>query len=189
MKKAFLVFACLLLLSACGGMRYIYMAEVNPTPNVDIINPIKERIFLEIDESVQDTFWEYHSDLKPLEISSWRSSLANGFMNTFSEFNIVTTKDKAQIIFRIYEATPVRTLVSLSAEGSYGLKTAVQSCQITYKVRLLDAQGKILKRSNGTAHSKQSGATKYDTNRIVASAIESMYESIVKNFFQEVQVK
>ncbi|MBI5559402.1 MAG: hypothetical protein HY885_17395 [Deltaproteobacteria bacterium] len=172
------------------------MAEINPIPNVDI-NPIKERIFFEIEESVQDTFWEYHSELKPLEISNWRASLRNGFNSAFKEFNIVNTKDEAQLIFRIYDATPARTLASLSQSEqqlypfrvSETVKTVVVSSQLTYKVRLLNVQGEILKRSNGTANSKKSGTTKYENDQIIASAIESMYESIAKDFFQDMPVK
>jgi hypothetical protein len=188
MKKTFLVFVCLLLLSACGGMRYIYTGELNPTPNIDI-EPIKERIFLEFDESIKDTFWEYHSDLKPLEVSSWLASLQNGFNNAFKEFNIVHSKNQAQLILKMYDANPTRTILTVSQSDVKFLNTVLVGCQITYKVRLLNARGEILKRASGTANAKRSGTLKYENDQIMASAIESMYETIAKDFFQEVPKK
>lgn len=183
-----LLLFCLLQLSACGGMRYIYTGELTPIPNIDI-DPIKEGIFLELDESVKDTFWEYHSDLKPLEVSSWRKSLENGFNNAFKEFNIVHSKDKAQLILKMYDANPTRTILTISQSDVKYLNTVLVGCQITYKVRLLNARGEILKRATGTVNSKRSGSLKYENDQIMASAIESMYETIAKEFFQDVPKK
>jgi hypothetical protein len=196
MKKLSLVLACLLFFPACGGINNIYMGEIHPIPNVDV-NPMKEPIFFEIDKAVQDTFWEYPSELKPLEFSNWRASLRNGFNSAFKEFNIVKTKDEAQLIFRIIKAKPARTLVSLTQSEvplfplrvTETVKTVVVSGQITYNVRLLTVQGEILKRSTGTVNSKKRGTTKPDTNPIFASAIESMYEAIADDFFKDVPVK
>ncbi|WP_321532935.1 hypothetical protein [uncultured Desulfuromonas sp.] len=167
------------------------MAEVSPAPNVDV-PAINKRVFFEIDKSVPDTFWDRHSELKPLNIKMWRKSLENGFLNSFSEFNIVNKKEDADIIFKIYKALPERTLVSVSQSGQqyYPLggsdttKTVVVSAQLTYQARLLNAQGDILKRSTGTSISKKRGTKKNESGIIIASAVESMYESIAMDFFQ-----
>ena len=194
--KVLLVLFFAINMAACGAHRRITTIrsfEVMPVPNVDI-EPIKEKLYLEISEEVQDVFIDRNPELKTLEINGWRASLSNGFMSAFEEFDIVEEKGDAQRILRIYRATPSRTLVDMdSAQVAYPslrfgttydkVTTVIVGAQITYKARLLDAEGGILKRSASTVTSKNVATRRSETESILQSSIETMYETIAKDLF------
>jgi len=181
--KITLTLFILLGLCGCSNTIRMYGVDVNPRPNIDL-PPINESIALELGKEVKDTIYDDHSDLKYLEIYNWRETLKTGFTNAFKGFKIVDLKDNPQLILKINRADPSRTIGSIQRSDDLILTTALVSAQMVYSARLINAEGEVVKRSNGTVHSKKSGTQKYDSWPIMESLIESMYEKIAKDFFQ-----
>lgn len=173
----------------CSNTIRMYGPEVVPTPNVDIPQ-FDETIALEIDKKVEDTIYETCSTLKYLEIYNWHEMLTTGFNNAFEGFNIVSLKDKPQLTLKILNATPTRTIggvehyeTTLTTKYTIAGRSTLFSAQMAYSARLVDANGKILKRSTGTVKSKHSGTLKNDSWPMIQTLIESMYEKIAVDFF------
>lgn len=173
-------------LVACGAFTRMHVPQLNPDPNIDIA-PIKQKIYFEIDKDVKDTFWIYQTKLKDSKISNWRASLETGFNNAFNNFNIVNEKKKAELIFKVLKAKPDLTLVSVKEHPEYDdMQLVTFSGNITYQVRLIDASSdKILKRLAKTAESNEKGIKKWETRKVLNSAISVMYRAVSKNFFQD----
>ena len=173
----------------CSNTIRMYGSEVVATPNVDI-QPFDETLALDIGKKVEDTIYETCSTLKYLEIYNWHEMLTTGFKNTFEGFNLVNVKDIPQLTLQILKAKPSRTIggvqnseTTLTANYKISQRTTLFSAQMAYSARLVDANGKILKRSTGTVKSKNSGTLKNDSWPIMQSLIESMYEKIATDLF------
>ncbi|MFL5347720.1 MAG: hypothetical protein ACJ8AT_23270 [Hyalangium sp.] len=153
--------------------------QSQPRPNIDL--PEKNAsLALVMDKGVED---QYEADLDgkhPVNVTGWRETLQNGFHSGFSSA-FKTNADRAELTLQLNEAVLSFAPTSLGRHG--GIQAA--EAQVRYKARLLDAQGRVLRRSTGTVSSKKSATDKEGLTTVASSAVESMYEKIAQDFFSE----
>jgi hypothetical protein len=114
-----------------------------------------------------------------IDVTEWRQSLTNGFINGFGEAYQVLNGAPTALTLEFSDAIPELTPAAVS--GYYGVVAA--NAQVRYKARVL-ANSQILCRSNGTVISKTAVNNAQQVKDAVRSAVESMYEVIAKECFE-----
>jgi len=182
MKTIFSLGAMILaiILSSC----VLKVSVVNPSPNVDV--PIVGGgLFLDLDDNILNEMTIKRSGLKPMKITEWRTSLTHGFNNAFDEFQIVSSINDANYKIFIIKAEPFYE-ISEGAYDAWGSRVGGSIIvQIEYQARMIDSDGNIIKRSTSTVSSKRSTSSVNEVPLLAESAIESMFEKIAQDFFNE----
>lgn len=169
-----MVLSSLLLASGCT----LSVAQGNPRPNIDLPES-KAGLKLVMDESVRNTFEvPGRGGINKGEVEQWRETLARGFQNGFGTA-FQTNADPSELTLQLSE---VELEFAPTAVASHGGAVAAEA-QIRYKARLVDAQGNVVRRSNGTVASKRSTGRADEVTLIAESAVESMYEKIAMDLF------
>jgi len=184
----------------CGCASYLNKAlagppftisKADPNPNVNISsNDRKKTMLLDIDPAITSKselpmLYTYSNGKVQVFVEDWRESLKSGFTSGFKDFfKIETSKSSSDLVFTLSKAE-FEILPKAVAAAGY---TVTAAGQITYKATLAKKTGEIIKRSAGVAESKKfktfSGMNDTWDPKVTASAIESMYEQIAKDFFQ-----
>lgn len=169
--RVMVALAALLLVSGCT----VYVKRGAPRPNIDLAER-QATLGLVLESAVRDHFVVSNEAAHDLDVDQWRGTLEDGFRVGFGS------------AFRL-DATPADLkLQVLEAELTFAVTDAVMSvvqAQIRYKARLVDAQGQVLKRSSGTVTSKRSAGIYREATVLAANAVESLYEQISADFFNE----
>jgi hypothetical protein len=171
-----LALATLLLTNGCARAAVV---QGQPRPNIDLPDQ-GTSLTLVIDEAVKDQFEAEVNGKLTVNVSEWLATLKNGFHAGFDPA-FRTNTDKADLTLQLSEAV---LSFAPTAVGRYGSVAAAEA-QVRYKARLVDAQGQVLRRSNGTVTSKRSVTQAEEITNISAGAVESMYEKIAQDFFSQ----
>ncbi|MGZ3459034.1 MAG: hypothetical protein ACXU86_11085 [Archangium sp.] len=161
------------LLLLCTGCT-VTVAQLNPTPNLDIA-PTTQSLSLKLEDAVRDSSVVPYGAWQ-LEVNNWRHSLERGFTNAFQNSHHLGN-GPAELTLQLLEVEP--TLVFGSAGGDNSKVIG----QLRYKARLLDAKGNIVKRLTGTAVGHKQALAMGELSLAVQSAVETMYEQIGASFF------
>lgn len=148
-------------------------------PNIDLAKQ-QSSLGLVLEPEVKDQFSVVINSPETVHVNEWRGTLEDGFRAGFAAaFQMGSDATDLRIQLAEAELTYAPTAV-----GRNGATAAVEA-QIRFKARLVDAQGQVLKRSNGTVSSKRSATSGPQVSGVTASAVESLYEQISRDFFTE----
>jgi len=167
-----------LICSAGCSLTMLSLGQANPRPNVDIEESSRS-VALELAESIQDDFEvPGQQGIVTLRVQDWRKTLEVGFKNGFSNsFDLDSGKSEMKV--QIKSADFVLVPSAVRADG----RVVAMSAQVRYQARLLDGEGKVVRRSARTVSSKGITSDGGDLEVTAASAVESMYEAIAADFF------
>ncbi|WP_164017803.1 LPS assembly lipoprotein LptE [Pyxidicoccus trucidator] len=153
------------------------VAAGDPRPNIDLPES-QASLALELDPSVRDVFQvPARSGVVPTNVEAWRTTLDRGFKNGFR--SAFRTDGGKELVLQIVEAELELAPTAVNEVGG----AAAAEAQVRYKARLVDAQGNVLRRSTGTVASKRSTSQPGEITLIAESAVESMYEKIAEDLF------
>ena len=175
--------ATLIVLALAAGCATPKVEAGSPRPNVDL--PKSERsLRLQLEAAVRD---EYGSELYggTIPVSGWRSTLEvvpleRGFQSAFAGAFKLSDKN-ADLTVVVAEAELVFAGTAYTRTG----KPVSAEAQVRYKARLLDENGTVVRRSAATVASKRSASSAAEVTPVAAGAVESMYEQIAREFFEE----
>ncbi|MCP4675329.1 MAG: hypothetical protein GY854_07450 [Deltaproteobacteria bacterium] len=173
-KKILITAVLVVSLNGCA----ISVMKGNPRPNIDI-DPSDQKLTIMLDDSIQNAFViPRQAALAEVQVTQWRDTLVAGFNTGFgSYFNMVPSD--GDLVIQL-----VRTDLSFAPKAvtAEGISVAI-AAQITFQARLLDSQGNILSRTNGTISAKQAITNSNEATANVVSALETMFEQIAMAFF------
>ena len=113
-------------------------------------------------------------------MQGWRTTLERGFRSAFADaFDL--SDPAAELTLVIAEAEPSFSGTSYNTHG----RVTSAEAQVRYKARLVDRQGTVLRRSVATVASKKSASATEEVTSVVAGAVETMYERIARDVFDE----
>jgi len=134
---------------------------------------------LQLEPAVRDAFGTELSAVT-IPVNGWRTTIERGFRNAFAD------------AFRLSDQTADLTVVVAEAELSFAATSYARNgrpisaeAQVRYKAGLVDQQGAVLRRSAATVASKKSAGAPDEATPVAAMAIESMYEQITRELFEE----
>jgi hypothetical protein len=170
-----LLFAAALTAAACATPK---VEAGNPRPNVDLPRSART-LRLQLEPEVRDAFSTELSGVA-IPVSGWRSTLETGFRNAFSGAFTLSAKP-ADLTVLVAEAELSFNATSFARNG----RPISAEAQVRYKARLLDPQGGVVRRSAATVASKKSASAPDEATPVAAGAVESMYENIARELFEE----
>lgn len=162
------------LLLVCTPGCVLRVAELNPSPNLDLA-PTSQNLSLKMEAEVRDSP-VIAIGAGRVEVTDWRHSLERGFTNAFKG-SYSLGAGSTGLTLQLLEVEP--DLVFGSAGGDNSKATG----QIRYKARLLDEKGDIVKRLTGTAIGHKEALSRDSVPLAIQSAVETMYEEIAASFF------
>ncbi len=190
LKGASLVLAALGAIVYQGAMGCGVAVEIaNPRPNIDL-KESHQVLNLRLSSKIPNDF-----DMPTINlmytphVSGWRSSLKRGFRNGFGEYFDLSPDARPDLVLEITEALPeivmTQNATGYTAGGVYhSTGQAAGNAQIRYRARLLDAQGRVLKKSFGTVPSKRTFTNIFEGTAVVESAVETLYEAVARDCFR-----
>ena len=178
--RATMTFLGVLLSLGCVAAPVARIARSSPKPNIDL----PERnlaLGLTLDEGVKDAFKvPPRSGIPETEVTAWRATLEKGFQNGLGKA-FRTQEPKSELTLQIVEA---ELEFVPSAVNGYGQAAAAEA-HLRYKARLVDAAGNVVRRSSGTVTSKRSTGVTTEFTLVARSAVETMYERIASELFND----
>lgn len=171
MHRPLALLPLLLLLPACT----ISIGAVRPEPMVDLpAGP--GAIALGLGPQVADRFTISNGALA-FEIDSFHQTLASGFQSMIRASHPIAPPGNADGSLLIDE---------IVAEGTQAYRTL--GLRLRYRARLVDRQGRELRRSFGTVESRDRVMTRFpgtlgDNSFVLTSAVEAMFERIAMDCF------
>jgi lipopolysaccharide assembly LptE-like protein len=181
MRNASALVLAMLVIASCGTSKEVLKVGAgNPRPNVDLPKSDKS-LGLQLEAGIQDAFsTEESGPIPPIPVDGWRTTLERGFRSAFAD-SFALSDRPSELTLVIAEATP--SFVGTSYER-FGRPVSAE-VQVRYKARLVDRQGTVLRRSAATVASKRSASAAQEAASVAAGAVESMYERIARDFFEE----
>jgi hypothetical protein len=164
-------------LALCGGCGLIFKQTIPmPQPNVALPHGLAAPLRMKLADGIPDTMRvvDKQFDYRDHDYLHWRQTLQDAFNQAFGDANPTQSTVPAQIL----------EITRTSGEFYYPPTRNTVAVALTYKARLLDANGQVIQVSARTANSKHgySGmqeAFAYATQ----SAIESMFEEMAADLF------
>ncbi len=160
----------------------LQISDIDPMPNIDLDKKNKS-IALVLGEGIKDKFATVSaSGGKGWTIDGWKDSLKIGFDNSYKEyFRVLPEKTIADFVLLIRRADFEWASFAVAANGI----SVAAHVQVTYQARLLSNDGNTIKKSSGTVSAKKSISSRRQLKGNIQSAIESMYEKITADCFEQ----
>jgi hypothetical protein len=156
-----------------------------PHPNVELERSPRH-LALKLDGAIRDQFEaSFGSGPGPVNVESWRETLANGFRHGLAPFFAAAPGANGGMTLELIETQLSYVPAAVTSAGGV---VAVHA-QLRYRARLLDAHGQVLQRLAGTALSKEPVTQGNHLTRAAGSAVEGLYENIASAFFSDEKPK
>ena len=178
MKKILIVISTMIILQGCS----LKVIQMDPTPNINI-NESDKSIALVLNERIKEKFEiSENRGIKKAEVEGWRKSLRAGFNNAFSDYySINEDANNADLVLILKRADIEFSPTSVATNvGVTSLET-----HITFNSQLKNNKGKVIERLAKTANSKGSITDPSHVTDNVETAVESMYELIAEDMFEQ----
>lgn len=160
---------------------WMCVAAGDPKPKVPLSAPTGKTLRLDFAPSVLDRYEVSDKDtVLRAEVRQWRATLASGFQSGFgAAFRIVPEGAPADYVLALDRAG-----VSLSSlEVGFFEQVSSARADVRYEARLVDARGRVLRVSSGTAASRTFTTRGRDVTDGVVTAVAKMYEAIERDCF------
>jgi hypothetical protein len=169
-----LLLAGVAILAGCGTM--FPQTLPPPHPNVALAQPFAAPVRLVLSSEIPETLRVNDSvyDYRNHDYLHWRETLQTAFTEAFSDANASGATGPAQTL----------EITRTSANFYYPPAPNTVAVALTYKARLLDANGHVLRVSARTSNSKHGfGGWQEAFANATQSALESMFEEMAADLF------
>lgn len=160
---------------------WVCVAAGDPKPKLLLTQRTGKSLGLVFGPSVLDRYEVADKDtLLRAEVREWRTTLASGFTSGFGvAFEVVPAGARSDYTLELDRAS-----VSLSSlEVGFMDQVLSARADLRYVARLVDAQGRVVRSTSGTAASRTFTLRGRDVTDGVMTAVTAMYEALGRDCF------